>query len=70
MRSANVRTDDRVVLVGDWMKTGSQAAAVRHMVECAGAQWVECAVIVDEASEDVRQRFGPLRSIVEADQLP
>jgi adenine phosphoribosyltransferase len=70
MRATDLRQGDRVVLVDDWIETRSQATAARNLVYRAGAHWVDCVVIVDEASAEVRQSVGPIRGLVESGQLP
>ena len=54
---------DRLVLVDDWIETGSQAAAVRALVERAGAAWAGIVTIVDQST------VAPL-SLVAAAELP
>ena len=56
---------ERVVLVDDWIETGSQADAARALVESAGAQWAGAVVIVDQAS-----RGEGVASLVSASELP
>jgi adenine phosphoribosyltransferase len=68
-RSA-LTTGDRVVLVDDWIETGSQADAARSLVTDAGADWVGCGVIVDQLESSARARFGRVHSIVLAAELP
>jgi adenine phosphoribosyltransferase len=48
LQRAALRPDDRVLFVDDWIETGSQATAVRAMVEECGATWLGCSVIVDQ----------------------
>jgi adenine phosphoribosyltransferase len=54
-RRALVRSSDRVLAVDDWIETGSQAFAIRQMVDSVGATWIGMACIVD-ALNDARLR--------------
>jgi adenine phosphoribosyltransferase len=60
----------RVGLIDDWIETGSQAVAAQRLIATAGAELAAVAVIIDEASEDVRRVLPPIRSIVSASELP
>jgi adenine phosphoribosyltransferase len=60
---------DRVLLVDDWIETGSQASAVRSMVEECGGRWAGCSVVVDQTAPARRAGLG-VRSIVTATELP
>ena len=55
----------RVVLVDDWIETGSQAAAAGELIRRAGAELVGIVVIVDQADGTL-----PARTLVRADELP
>ncbi|MGY0231494.1 phosphoribosyltransferase [Longispora urticae] len=70
LQRASVTSTDRVLLVDDWIETGSQAAAVREMVLECGGQWGGCAVIVDQADEARRAVVGPVRGLLSASELP
>jgi len=59
----------RVVLVDDWIETGSQALAVAELVTDAGADLVGVAVVVDEASPAARAGLPMLRRLVTMDEL-
>lgn len=69
LQRATVGSGDRVLLVDDWIETGSQATAVRSMVEECGGHWVGCAVIVDQATPALGTGLG-VRSLVTAAELP
>ncbi|MCX4445000.1 hypothetical protein [Streptomyces sp. NBC_01789] len=56
-------------IVNAWIETGSQASAVRSMVEECGGQWAGCSVVVDQAAPARRADLG-VRSIVTAAGLP
>jgi adenine phosphoribosyltransferase len=55
---------DRVLLVDDWIETGSQALAAKAMIEAAGACFVGASVIVDQLSDHRRGRLGPFTALV------
>ena len=59
---------DRVVLVDDWIQTGSQVRAVHALIAECGAELVGCSVIVDELTG--RSGIGPVHAIVRATELP
>ncbi|MEV5877475.1 phosphoribosyltransferase family protein [Streptomyces sp. NPDC052101] len=69
LQRAAVGSGDRLLLVDDWIGTGSQAATVRSMVEECGGHWAGCAVIVDQTTPALRAGLG-VRSIVTAAELP
>jgi len=48
LQRAAVGADDRVLLVDDWIETGSQAAGARALVEECGATFLGLATIVDQ----------------------
>ena len=60
---------DRVLLVDDWIETGSQASAVREMVEECGGHWIGCSVVVDQTTPTQRADLS-VRSIVTAAEPP
>ncbi|WP_449349651.1 phosphoribosyltransferase family protein [Streptomyces shaanxiensis] len=60
---------DRVLLVDDWIETGSQASAVRSMVEECGGRWIGCSVVVDQTNPARRAGLG-VHSIVTTTELP
>jgi misacylated tRNA(Ala) deacylase len=66
MRSDLLADDDRVLLVDDWMETGSQALAARALIEGMGATFPGLAVIVRdgtrmEVQEGLRRLHVPDR---------
>lgn len=48
LQRAALTADDRVLLVDDWLETGSQAAGARTLVEDCGAGFLGVAAIVDQ----------------------
>ncbi|EST35045.1 hypothetical protein M878_07395 [Streptomyces roseochromogenus subsp. oscitans DS 12.976] len=69
MQRATVSPGERVLPVDDWIETGSQAAAVRSMVEECGGHWAGCAVVVDQSTPALGTGLG-VRGIVTAAELP
>ncbi|MGG7509900.1 phosphoribosyltransferase family protein [Plantibacter sp. YIM 135249] len=61
--------DDRVLLVDDWIETGSQARSARTLIERCGATLVGVSVVIDEASEEARAALPPISRIVSATEL-
>lgn len=59
----------RVVLVDDWVETGSQAGAAAKLIASCGAEVVAVVVIVDEASREARCRLPPIRALLRAAEL-
>ena len=60
---------DRVLLVDDWAERGSQAAAVRELVERCGATFLGCALIIDQLDDTMRARLGRVDAIASASEL-
>jgi adenine phosphoribosyltransferase len=51
-RSWDLGPDDRVLVVDDWVTTGSSIRAVRDLAERAGTTCVGASVLVNKASDD------------------
>jgi adenine phosphoribosyltransferase len=66
---AFVGVSDRVVLVDDWVATGSQAETCRQLVADAGATWLGASVIVDALERPQLRRPLQLRSLLHAHDL-
>ena len=66
LQRAALATDDRVLLVDDWLETGSQAAGARALVEQCGATMVGVAAIVDQLPTDRRQLLGHVHTLIPA----
>lgn len=49
-RSWDLAPHDRVLVVDDWITTGSSLAAMRHLVEACGATYLGAAVMVNKAA--------------------
>ncbi|MER0241779.1 phosphoribosyltransferase family protein [Streptomyces sp. HSW2009] len=61
---------DRVLMVDDWIETGSQAVTVKDIVEECGATWVGCSVMVDELDPATQPTLGSIHSLLDAADLP
>ena len=51
-RSWDLDANDRVLVVDDWITTGSSMRALRSLTEQAGATYVGASVLVNKASDD------------------
>jgi len=63
IQRAALRSNERVLLVDDWIETGSQALAARALIEDCGAQHAGLSVLVDQSSEEVRNTFSRLPTL-------
>ena len=70
LQRATVGADDRVLLVDDWIETGSQALAVAQLIAECGARLAGISVLVDQLYDAVRLSLPPVYSIVTAADLP
>jgi adenine phosphoribosyltransferase len=70
LQRSSLAPGDRVLLVDDWIETGSQAAAVRSMVEECGSTWVGCSVIVEQLTDAPNNALGTIRGLLAAKDLP
>lgn len=70
MQRSVLAPGDRVLLVDDWIETGSQALAVRGLVAEAGAELAGCAVLVDQLDPARRPRIGRVHALLPAEELP
>jgi adenine phosphoribosyltransferase len=70
LQRAAVTTTDLVLLVDDWIETGSQALAARELIENCGAQWAGLTVLVDQANETKRRRLEPVAAVTAFEALP
>lgn len=70
LQRSSLGSGDRVLLVDDWIETGSQAAAVRSMVEECGSTWMGCSVIVDQLTDAPKNALGTVRGLLTARDLP
>lgn len=64
-----VLSGDRLLLVDDWIETGSQARTVSTLAESRGAKVVGVSVLVDDTTEKVRQELTVV-GLVRSSDLP
>lgn len=57
-RSWDLGPADRVLVVDDWITTGSSARAVRELADQAGATYVGASVVVDKAERSVTDELA------------
>lgn len=68
MQSDLLTREDRVLLVDDWIETGSQALAARALIEGTGATFAGLAVIVrDGTPMEVQERLQRLHVLIDAE---
>jgi adenine phosphoribosyltransferase len=70
MLRASLEPQDRVLVVDDWEETGSQATATRSLIERCGASYIGLSLLVDQLTDEMRERLAPVASIVRYDELP
>lgn len=71
LRTTDVAEGDRVLLVDDWIETGSQAVAVDQLIRTAGGELVGLCVLVDQLTDDAtRSVLPPISAILTTDDLP
>ncbi len=68
IQRAALSNHDRVLLVDDWIETGSQARAGKQLVESCGARLIGVATIVNEVN-DTLSELGRVHALVTAEQL-
>jgi adenine phosphoribosyltransferase len=70
VQRAALARSDRVLLLDDWIETGSQALAARGLIEDCGADYGGLSVLVDQAQDERRRELEPLAAVVRHDALP
>jgi adenine phosphoribosyltransferase len=70
IQRASLRPADRILLVDDWIETGSQALTVRELVRLAGAEFAGCAVVVDQTPPALKGMLGRFHALVASRELP
>jgi adenine phosphoribosyltransferase len=63
-RRGLIRSSDHVLVVDDWIDTGSQARTVRAMVDSVGANWAGFGCIVDALDDSRLRRELRLHSLL------
>jgi adenine phosphoribosyltransferase len=61
--------DDRVLLVDDWAERGSQAKAVRHLVQRCEATFLGASLMVDQLDADTRAALVRVTSLITYNEL-
>ena len=61
---------DKVLLVDDWIETGSQALTALDLVTACGAELLGISVLIDEAADSARELLPPITAVVSARDLP
>lgn len=69
MQRASASPGDRVLLVDDWIETGSQALAARQLVEECGASLIGVATVVTQAPAEVLAQLGRTHALRRAADL-
>ena len=64
LQRAALDASDRVLLVDDWLETGSQAAGARALVEECGATFLGVAAIVDQLAPDRRDQLVRVHTLI------
>jgi adenine phosphoribosyltransferase len=64
-----LRPTDQVLVVDDWIETGSQAAAIQTLIARCGAQAVGVAALVDDTTQATRRRLN-LHGLLRSADLP
>jgi adenine phosphoribosyltransferase len=59
-----VNAADRVLVVDDWIETGSQVRAIKQMIDTVDASWLGGACIVDALTDPRLRRDLHIRSLV------
>jgi adenine phosphoribosyltransferase len=69
LQRAALRAGDQVLLVDDWIETGSQAKAAKSLVEACGAEFLGLAVVVRELEPERATGLGALHWLIASDEL-
>lgn len=69
IQRAAVAKTDRVLLVDDWVETGSQALTARRLIEECGAGWAGLTLLVDQAEPAIRDLLAPLSAVAKFEDL-
>lgn len=68
-RADHLTSDDRVLVVDDWVQTGGQLLGVREIVTRARASWCGVALVVDGVGDSSLRRNLNLRSLLHVRDL-
>jgi adenine phosphoribosyltransferase len=64
-----LRPADRVLIVDDWIETGSQAAAIQTLISRCQAQAVGVAALIDDTTQPTRRRLN-VQGLLRSTDLP
>jgi adenine phosphoribosyltransferase len=67
--TSSVVSGRRVLLVDDWIETGSQASAVERAIVTCGGELVGASVLVDQAPDELKTALR-VQALVRASELP
>lgn len=62
-RSWDLTPEDRVLVVDDWVTTGSSIRAMKQLVELSGATYVGASVLVDKADFDTIDELAVVAAV-------
>lgn len=60
---------EHVLVVDDWAETGSKALTARLLIEACGGVYAGLSLLVDQLSDDVRDRLQPVAAVALAHEL-
>jgi adenine phosphoribosyltransferase len=64
-----IEPGDRLLLVDDWIETGSQAMTARRLVERLSGQMIGVSAVVDDAPEGIRASLAVV-GLISSSELP
>jgi adenine phosphoribosyltransferase len=70
MQQGAIAAGERLLLVDDWIETGSQASAVARLVRASSADLVGITVMVDQLPDETAKSLPPVHALVQFDDLP
>lgn len=70
LRADHFQAGQLVALIDDWIETGSQASTAAQLITDVGATLGVIAVIIDEATDEVKSSLPPIRALVHGNELP
>jgi adenine phosphoribosyltransferase len=69
VQHAAIADGDRVLLVDDWIETGSQAAGARALIERCGGTFLGVATVVDQLPPDRAERLVRVHTLLPRELL-
>jgi adenine phosphoribosyltransferase len=70
LQEDSVSPSDQVILVDDWVETGSQAQAVQTLLKARGTSLLGISVLVDGLPETRRSTLPPVHGVIRISDLP